>query len=558
MDSENKILDALQALKNKQFKSIYAAAKHFEVDRKTLSRRASGSFSRAQAKESAQHLSIAEEKVLARWISQLSTTGYPPRHALVKEMAEEIRQQRVRRVNDASIQLVRYPPIGKEWIQRFLQRHPLLQTTAARQIESNRLREASFEALFRWFNAVEVKFAERKYDHHNIYNMDETGFGIGTSQTNRVIIDSTQRTRWKAVPGRQEWVSVIECISGEGTSLPPLLIFKAEQINSAWITKNVPDDWRFSASSKGWTSNIHGLQWLRTVFEPETREKASGKPRLLIADGHDSHITGNFIGHCMENNIDLLILPPHCSHILQPLDISVFGPLKTAHGVETDLLTATGIIRIQKQEWVDLYNRAREKALVMKNIKSAWKGAGLIPWNPQKAYDKLPSQMIMNPNTPQNKTPLDSSLLFSSPPDGTELRNSNEVLKEALLAQEVINTPTRKYISRLIEVSEVLNTQNTVLRKEIAEKEDVLQRRRTHKNGKRVVLADEIVMSTEKIRSAVAKVEEEARQKKIARKPHKRKHAEIFSEDENDDLIMGSQAEVSDIDDCIVVATVAK
>lgn len=55
------------------------------------------------------------------------------------------------------------------------------------------------------------------------------------------------------------------------------------------------------------------------VFEPETREKAGGKPRLLIADGHDSPITSNFIAHCMENNIDLLILPPHNSHVLHHL-----------------------------------------------------------------------------------------------------------------------------------------------------------------------------------------------------------------------------------------------
>jgi hypothetical protein len=289
--------------------------------------------------------------------------------------------------------------------------------------------------LFRWFAAIELRLSEQKYEQHNIYNMDEPGFGIGTSQTNRVIVDSTQSTRWKAVPGRPEWVSVVECISAAGISLPPLIIFKAEQISSTWITKDTPNDWRFSASSKGWTSNIHGLEWLRTIFEPETLERAGNNPRLLIADGHDSHISGNFIGHCMENNIDLLILPPHCSHILQPLDIAIFGPLKTAHAVETDLLVRTGIVRLQKQEWVDVYRRARAKSITAVNIKSAWRGAGLIPWNPQKAYNKLPSQGVNTPSTPrtpQSEHLLDSSLLVSSLPDGTELQNSNTVLKQAL------------------------------------------------------------------------------------------------------------------------------
>ena len=57
--------------------------------------------------------------------------------------------------------------------------------------------------------------------------MDESGFGIGTSQTNRVVVDATIYMHWKVVPGRQEWVSVIECISVDKCVLPLLVIFKA-------------------------------------------------------------------------------------------------------------------------------------------------------------------------------------------------------------------------------------------------------------------------------------------------------------------------------------------
>ena len=59
------------------------------------------------------------------------------------------------------------------------------------------------------------------------------------------------------------------------------------------------------------------------MFEPATREKAQGQPRLLVCDGHDSHISGNFIAHCMDHNIELLVLPPHTFHYTQPLDVAV-------------------------------------------------------------------------------------------------------------------------------------------------------------------------------------------------------------------------------------------
>ena len=85
-----------------------------------------------------------------------------------------------------------------------------------------------------------------------------------------------------------------------------------------------------------------------------------GNPRLLICDGHNSHISGNFIAHCIEHNIVLLVLPPHTSHYTQPLDIAIFGPLTTALSQGVDRLPVS---RISKAEWVELYAEACQKAI---------------------------------------------------------------------------------------------------------------------------------------------------------------------------------------------------
>lgn len=82
----------------------------------TLTRRVLGGYSRVQAQQNQQLFSIVEESTLFKWICQFSSMGRPIRHQLIKELAEEIRIQRVQRVNDASSQIVRYPLIGKEWI----------------------------------------------------------------------------------------------------------------------------------------------------------------------------------------------------------------------------------------------------------------------------------------------------------------------------------------------------------------------------------------------------------------------------------------------------------
>jgi len=58
--------------------------------------------------------------------------------------------------------------------------------------------------------------------------------------------------------------------------------------------------------------------------------------RLLIMDRHSSYITANVIAYCMQHAINLLILLPHMSHVLQLLDVSIFLLLKHALAVETD------------------------------------------------------------------------------------------------------------------------------------------------------------------------------------------------------------------------------
>jgi hypothetical protein len=67
-------------------------------------------------------------------------------------------------------------------------------------------------------------------------------------------------------------------------------------------------------------------------------------------DGHGSHITANVIAFCIEHAIDLLILPPHTSHVLQPLDVSMFSPLKHALAAETDLALRLDPGRVTRAE----------------------------------------------------------------------------------------------------------------------------------------------------------------------------------------------------------------
>lgn len=111
----------------------------------------------------------------------------------------------------------------------------------------------------------------------------------------------------------------------------------------------------------------------------------------------------------MEHNIDLHLLLPHSSHLLQPLDVGVFGPLKKAVSARLDRLLRIGITRLEKIEWVENYIKGREIALTKNNILGGWRGAGLAPFNRVRITHSLRRRHLRIIRPPQ------SSKIFLSP-----------------------------------------------------------------------------------------------------------------------------------------------
>ena len=109
------------------------------------------------------------------------------------------------------------------------------------------------------------------------------------------------------------------------------------------------------------------------VFNPITQQKlgdVKDRIRLLICDGHDSHISVKFVAYCIENNICLFLLLPHSSHLLQPLDVGVFSSLRTAVSADLDQLIRIGVTRLEKAKWVESYIKVRPNAFTEKNIRA--------------------------------------------------------------------------------------------------------------------------------------------------------------------------------------------
>lgn len=170
---------------------------------------------------------------------------------------------------------------------------------------------------------------------------------------------------------------------------------KGSDIKSAWIEliKNIEGEAKkwggIEMTGKGWTTKEVGLHWLKTKFTPWAKHRLQGTHIMLIVDGHGSHVSLEFIDFCIKNQIVALCLPPHTTHILQPLDVGIFGPLSQTYKmlIERKCQYGTGW-SVNKTSFLQHYIEAREKAISQKNILSSWTATGLIPYDPELVMAK--------------------------------------------------------------------------------------------------------------------------------------------------------------------------
>jgi hypothetical protein len=418
------------------------------------------------------------------------------------------------------------------------------------------------ERLGRWFDDLETVISEFDIKPENMYNMDESGFAIGEKEAGRCIINTNIRQQFQAKPGRQEWVTVVECICADGSVVPPLVIFKAEKLSTQWIPASVHGNWRFNCNSKGWTSNEHGLDWLVRCFEPETRDKAAGEYRLLICDGHDSHITGDFIAHCIDNDILLMIFPPHSSHLTQPLDVGVFSALKKHMAVELQPLIQTGVARIQKVEWLTAFVAAHDRALSTKNILGGFRGTGIHPFLPRKVLRRVasispePEPEFPSSTPPNPLIPFNEAVLTDSPADFNAIRRADDALITLLESGNLLPSPVKQYVGHLTRSRMRLHALNMIVETENADIKAVLHARKRPLSGKRRVIDGKHLMTVAEL-IGVCEAEEVTKQKKVRKGTRKRKgrsKAKKESSDEESEVYLDiTDDDRVEIFDCIVV-----
>jgi hypothetical protein len=344
------------------------------------------------------NLTTAEEKIIVTYILELVTRGESPRLAAVADMANSLRKERG------------LAPVGINWASTFVSRQEELKTVFNRKYDYRRALCEDPKAIQEWFTLVANIKAKYGILDDDTYNFDETGFMMGQISTGVVVTDAGKPGRAKQIqPGNREWVTAIQGINATGWAVPAYIIFKARHHQSNWYKDdNLPQDWVIAISENGWTTNELGFDWLKH-FDRHTKTRTVGTYRLLVIDGHESHNSAEFQQYCKDHKIVLLCMPAHSSHLLQPLDVGCFGPLKKAYGHEVNGLMRNRITHVTKQEFLPCFKAAYKKTITASNIQGGFRGAGLVPFDPKRVISTLDVKLrTPSPPLPANHTPWQS------------------------------------------------------------------------------------------------------------------------------------------------------
>ncbi|KAF2137771.1 uncharacterized protein K452DRAFT_339928 [Aplosporella prunicola CBS 121167] len=316
----------------------------------------------------------------------MSRNGYPIPIKYLRSLACIIARRRSSLLHASTTGEAIHPP-GKNWPQAFYKRYSELKAKKVKALDWKRHDINIHDKITHWFEVIGKELHDPVIKPENVYNMNETGVMLSLLASLKVLVGKDDPRGYRGTGVKRTMVTAIECISADGRSLLPLIVWPASTHRSNWTTYPTPG-WHYACSESGYTDSQISLDWLRRMLE-----------------------------YCFENNIILYRLPSHTSYKLQPCDIGVFGPLKTAYREQVERLYRGGASTVGKEHFTSLYSPARIKALTPKNIKSGWMKAGLYPFNPDRVLRDMrkPLTELTIPKTDEVKVGPCSQELLQTP-----------------------------------------------------------------------------------------------------------------------------------------------
>lgn len=445
--SPTAMTSAYQAVKEAKM-PIKTAARQFGVPQTTLRDRVLDRIDPDTVSSGPQALfSQEEEAVFVDHIKAMAELGYGYSRTEVTAQASNFAVFLGKRDKEH--------PLSDRWFRGFMDRWPELKVLKPRPLSNYRAQATSEETVSSYFSRLKSILEQNGLMDRPelIYNVDEKG--VQTEHSPPYVVCAGRSTP-AITSSRSSTTTILACGNAIGSQLPPYFIFKGQRMRSELLEGSSPGT-HGTVTDSGWSNSTVFLEYLENHFLKFIQRPNSETPVILIYDGHRSHVNLQVINWAKANNVILMVLPAHTSHVLQPLDVGCFGPLQRIYNSECQkFLRNNPASKITRYNICSLVCPAYASALSVVNLRSAFKRSGIYPFNPavitdlqlapSKAYT-APQSECTSSDAPQPGCSKDQSTksVVSQPVDF--IRQAETVIHKK---QEFEHTRKNRSISKIV------------------------------------------------------------------------------------------------------------
>lgn len=210
----------------------------------------------------------------------------------------------------------------------------------------------------------------------NIYNIDEKG--INTEYRPPQIVAGSECKAQVVMSERSKTVTVIGGGNALGHQIPPFFVFPGARMIPELMNGKTPGTAGVMSSS-GWSNSEIFAQYMKKHFLTYCQGRNVDDTILVLYDGHRSHVSLGLIEWAKQNSIVLFVLPPHTSHVLQPMDIGCFGPLQLKYNQGCSKFARMHHRVVTRYDVCSLACQAYASALSPSNLQASFEKAGICP-----------------------------------------------------------------------------------------------------------------------------------------------------------------------------------
>lgn len=253
---------------------------------------------------------------------------------------------------------------GYKWYRLFMKRHPDLSIRSAQNLTSTRA-SVSETDLRQWFAKLKAYLQEKNLlnlDPNQVFNLDESSFMLVPPNNDEVIAKKGAGAVYKLVSGSEKAnLTVLITAAASGVILPPMLLFDLKTTPRKEVLQKIPKDWAVGNTKKRWMVADSFYKYIVNVFYKWSVDNHYSFPVVLYADNHSSHMTMNLVKFCKEKQIEIIGLYPNATHLIQPLDVSLFHVLKEKYKEANDSYKIQyNIVDVKKHMFAEIFRIASD------------------------------------------------------------------------------------------------------------------------------------------------------------------------------------------------------